>query len=94
MDGSMAKLNTYISVFDGKLNIISSLQSLQITLELAVVKEDLLHHIGPLNKSKRLLKDNTRFNIICTSIDDLIWECDRLLYGMKNKCQRPNLFFI
>ncbi len=51
--------STYISVFDGELDIISSLQSLQITLELTVVKEDLLHHISPLNESKCLLKDKT-----------------------------------
>lgn len=51
--------NTYISVFYGELNIISSLQSFQITLELAVVKEDLLDHISPLNESKGLLKGKT-----------------------------------
>lgn len=52
------KKNTYVSVFDGELNIISSLQSLQVTLELTVVKEDLLHHISPFNESKGLLKYN------------------------------------
>lgn len=46
----------YISVLDGKLNIISSLKGFQITLELAVVKEDFLHNIGPLNEPKCLLK--------------------------------------
>lgn len=56
-------LDAYISVFDGELHVISSLQSFQITFELAVVKEDLLHHISPLNESKRLLKDNTSFSI-------------------------------
>lgn len=60
--------NTYISVFDSELDIISSLQSLQITLELAVVKENLLHNIGPLNESKRLLKDNTWFNITAINL--------------------------
>lgn len=53
------RLDAYISVLDGKLNVVSSLQSLQITLELAVVKEDLLHHIGPFDESKSLLKDDT-----------------------------------
>lgn len=48
-------VNAYISVFDGKFNIISSLQGLQITLELAVVKEDLLHNVSPLNEPKSLL---------------------------------------
>ena len=60
-------LDAYISVFDGELHVISSLQSFQITFELAVVKEDLLHHISPLNESKRLLKDNTSFSIKATS---------------------------
>lgn len=51
-------LNAYVSIFDGELNVISSLQSLQITLELAVVEEDLLHHVSPLNEPKGLLKDD------------------------------------
>lgn len=59
--------DTYISVFNGELDIISSLQSLQITLELTVVKKDLLHHVSPLNESKCLLKDNTRYNRTGTS---------------------------
>lgn len=50
--------DTYISIFNSELDIISSLQSLQITLELAVVKKDLLHHVGPLDESKCLLNDN------------------------------------
>lgn len=62
MEARVEKLNAYISVFDGKLDVISSLQSLQITLELTVVKEDLLHHVGPLNEPKSLLKDNAWFN--------------------------------
>lgn len=51
-------ITAYISVFDGKLDIISSLQGFQITLELAVVKEDFLHNISPLDEPKSLLKDN------------------------------------
>ena len=62
VDGTVEKLDdTYISVFDGELDIISSLQCLQITLELTVVKEDLLHHISPFDESKGLLKNNTWF---------------------------------
>lgn len=52
-------ITAYISVFDGKLDIISSLQGFQITLEFAVVKEDFLHNIGPLDEPKCLLKDNS-----------------------------------
>lgn len=63
VDCTAEKLYPYISVFDGKLNIISSLKSLQITLELTIVKKDLLHHICPLNKSKGLLKEIATFNI-------------------------------
>lgn len=48
----------YISVLDGKFNIISSLQSFQVPLILAVVKEDFFHNIGPFNEPKRLLKGN------------------------------------
>lgn len=58
-----ARASAYISVLDGKLNVISSLQSLQITLELAVVKEDLLHHIGPLDEPESLLKDDAWFKV-------------------------------
>lgn len=58
VDVSKGFPEAYISVLDGKLNVVSSLQSLQITLELAVVKEDLLHHIGPLDEPKSLLKDD------------------------------------
>lgn len=53
-------MTTHVSVFYGELDVISSLQSFQITLELAVVKEDLLHHISPLNESKGLLEDKTQ----------------------------------
>ena len=52
----MEQITAYISVLDGKFNIISSLQSFQITLKLAVVKEDFLHHISPFNEPKRFLK--------------------------------------
>lgn len=73
LDARGEKLYAYISVFDGELDVISSLQSLQITLELAVVKEDLLHHIGPLNESKCLLKDKVqhhrRINILLKTRD-------------------------
>lgn len=54
--------DTYISVFDGELDIISSLQSLQITLELTIVKKYLLHYISPLNESKGLLKHMVQQN--------------------------------
>lgn len=55
------QVTAYISVLDGKFDIISSLQSFQITLKLAVVKEDFFHNIGPFNEPKCLLKDNIRF---------------------------------
>lgn len=47
---------TYISILNGKLHIVSGLQCLQVTLKLTVVKENLLHHICPLNKSKCILR--------------------------------------
>lgn len=58
-----ARADAYISVLDGKLDVVSGLQSLQITLELAVVKEDLLHHVGPLDEPESLLKDDTWFRV-------------------------------
>lgn len=57
----MEQITAYISVLDGKFDIISSLQSFQIALKLAVVKEDFLHNIGPFNEPKCLLKDSIRF---------------------------------
>ena len=51
---------TYVSLFDGELHVVAGLQGLQVALELAVVEEDLLHHISPLNEPKGLLPDNTR----------------------------------
>lgn len=52
-------MDSYISFFDGKFHIISSLQGLQISFKLTVVEENLLHHISPLNESKGLLQDTT-----------------------------------
>lgn len=52
------RCTAYISVLDGKFHIISSLQSFQVPLVLAVVKEDFFHNIGPFNEPKSLLKDN------------------------------------
>lgn len=77
-DNTFEKLNTYISVFDGELDIISSLQSLQVTLELTVVKEDLLHYISPFNESKGLLKDNIWFSITDTKTYQSKWEMQKL----------------
>jgi len=46
---------TYVAVFNGELHIIPGLQVLQVSFELAVVEEDLLHHVGPLDEPKGLL---------------------------------------
>lgn len=45
----------YVSFFDGELHIVPSLQCFQVSLELAIVEEDLLHHISTLDETKRLL---------------------------------------
>lgn len=55
----VSHMDSYISFFDGKFHIISSLQGLQISFKLTVVEENLLHHISPLNESKGLLQDTT-----------------------------------
>lgn len=51
---------TYVSLFDGKLHVVAGLQGLQVALELAVVEEDLLHHVSSLNEPKGLLADTTQ----------------------------------
>lgn len=48
--------NSYISIFDCELNIISRLQGLKIALKFTVVKKDLLHHISPLDETKSFLE--------------------------------------
>lgn len=50
--------DAYVSVLDGELHIVSSLQSLKVTLVLAIVKENLLYHVGPLDEAESLLKED------------------------------------
>lgn len=56
----LSSADAYVSVLDGELHVVSSLQSLQVALELAVVEENLLHHVGPLDEPESLLKEDTR----------------------------------
>lgn len=56
------RIDAYVSVLDGELHIVSSLQSLQVTLELAVVEENLLHHVGSLDEPESLLKEDTEYS--------------------------------
>lgn len=54
------RTDAYVSILDGELHVVSSLQSLQVTLELAVVEENLLHHVGSLDEAESLLNEDTQ----------------------------------